>query len=344
MAVRYARLVAALTALFVSTGAMAQGKDPTAADALFRQAREEMKGGNFASACPKFAESNRLDPAAGTVLNLAQCEHKFGKLASALTHYQEAIEQLPPGDPRIQVAKDGIAQVRPRVPRLTLKLPPDAPSGTTIIRDGVELGAASIGTALPVDPGEHVVVIKAPGRQESRQSVSIAEAESKTLVVEVGPAAATEPAPTEPGTPAPATTVPATGPLRGEPESSGGTLRTVGYVVGALGVVGLGVGTYFSIRAKSLDNDATSEGHYSDNPTGTAGYECDAYCADKTGESRDASKIGYAGLIGGGALLAGGLAMILLAPSPKAESAKTRTSINVAVGPAMTGVQVGGAW
>ena len=61
----------------------------TAAEALFVEGRQLFAQGDFAKACPKFEESNRLDPAVGTLLNLAACEEKAGKRAQACTHYAE---------------------------------------------------------------------------------------------------------------------------------------------------------------------------------------------------------------------------------------------------------------
>ncbi|MFO0567610.1 MAG: hypothetical protein U0263_18270 [Polyangiaceae bacterium] len=57
---------------------MAQGRDATAAEALFNAGRDAVKAGDYPTACAKFRESNRLDPAPGTVLNLADCEEHLG--------------------------------------------------------------------------------------------------------------------------------------------------------------------------------------------------------------------------------------------------------------------------
>jgi hypothetical protein len=61
--------------------ASARDRDPVAAEALFRAGRDALKRGAWAAACSKLAESQTLDPAAGTALNLAVCQEKLGNVA-----------------------------------------------------------------------------------------------------------------------------------------------------------------------------------------------------------------------------------------------------------------------
>src|SRR5262245_40658607 len=71
------------------------------ADALFRQARKTVKSGDYALALAQFQASHRLDPAPGTLLNIADCEEHLGRLSAALRHTKDVLLSLGPGDDRV---------------------------------------------------------------------------------------------------------------------------------------------------------------------------------------------------------------------------------------------------
>src|SRR6188768_4533635 len=61
-----------------------------AAESLFDDGLKAMKSGHFAEACPKLEESERIDPAIGTLLYLGECYEKTGRTASAWATFREA--------------------------------------------------------------------------------------------------------------------------------------------------------------------------------------------------------------------------------------------------------------
>ncbi len=213
---------AALLPLLHVAEARAQGRDAAAAEALFRQGRALSDAGDIAGACAKFRESDRLDPAIGTTFNIADCEERLGRLARAWTLFNEVVQRLPASDKRRAVAQKRALALEPRLPKLSIRLSTAAPADARVVRDGVELGAASLGTPLPVDPGEHVVVVSAPGRAERSFNVIVSEREIRALEVDAGEAIATppsEPRPLVERAPAPRSPV-------------------LGYAVGGMGVAG----------------------------------------------------------------------------------------------------------
>jgi hypothetical protein len=196
--------------------AQAQTGDAAAAEAIFLQGRRAMESGDYPRACPKFAESQRLDPAAGTLMNLAACEEKVGKLASAWQHWKEAIDALPAKDDRIAFAHSRVIDLERRLSWLAVTLTPGADSAARVFRDDIELGRASQGVPLPVDSGVHTITVLAPGRLAERVAVSVDEAEQKTIEVRVG--------------------APAPAPARSE---GGARIHTAGWIVAGLGAAGV---------------------------------------------------------------------------------------------------------
>jgi hypothetical protein len=177
---------------------LAQSDTKTAvADALYRQARDLMAAGNYAEACPKLAESQRLDPATGTLLNLAACHEKQGRLATAWIEYSDAMvaARRDGRDDRVDFARSRVAELEPRLSRLTLLLEPGADEPELVIEiDGASVGRAILGAATPVDPGKHRIVASAPGKKPWTGEVEIgAEADQQSLMIP-----ALEPAPVEP--------------------------------------------------------------------------------------------------------------------------------------------------
>ena len=156
----------------------------------------------FASACPALEESQRLEPRAGTLFTLAECQAQWGKVASAVAHYQEYVGLVPrlPADQqsrhrdRVKTANSQIAKLKPTVPTLTLLLPADVPAGTSVTRNGVLLQGAALGLALPSDPGEYVIVTRTPGGAERPVTISVALGEAKRVALEVSAENPTTPA------------------------------------------------------------------------------------------------------------------------------------------------------
>ncbi len=170
-------LVAAGAVLFAAGPARAD--NGSLAEALFRDARQAMREGHYADACPKLAESQRLDPSAGTRLNLAVCEEHQGHLATAWAHYRALIDELPATDARAPVARERATALEPRLPWLRIVLPADAGDASVDV-DGTALRTASVGAELPVDPGAHVIIVHV-GAHARSTTVSLVEGEHRRV-------------------------------------------------------------------------------------------------------------------------------------------------------------------
>lgn len=262
---------------------LASAQTNPAAEALFNSAREAMAKGDYEHACQELRESNRLEPAVGTQFNLADCEEKRGKLATAWTLFRAVQQKVPEGDERSSIAKERAQALEARLPKVTLRLASGAPKDTTV-RDGdVELGSASFGISLPMDPGAHEFVVSAPGRSARKIRVELAERESRDVEVNPGEAFSRSPAVPENSA--------------GAAQSHGSNTRTLGFVIGGVGVASLGVGAVAGIMV--LGKKSTADDNCP-NKQCTSQAGLDAVDAGRT--LKTVSNIGWiVGVVGVGA-------------------------------------------
>lgn len=184
------RLFGVVTACLVVAGSATASADDGEAERLFQEGRAAMLAGDFATACPKLAESQRRDPHTGTLLNLAACHEREGKVASAWVEYQKALTaaRTEGQAEKARLAEQRIATLEPRVPWLKLVVPSGTPPDTKVTLDGAEIARAALGTEMPVDPGMHVVT-----GAGSEQRVDLREGERRSIVIAAE--ATTEPKP-----------------------------------------------------------------------------------------------------------------------------------------------------
>jgi hypothetical protein len=264
-------------ALSLPAQAVAQtGEQVAAAEALFREGKELMSQGREEEACAKFAASHKLDPAVGTLLNLADCNERIARTASAWAQFLEAetLSRSAGSERRERVARERAAALEPALIRLTVVVPEQARvEGLTVTRDEQVIEPAGWGSGLPVDPGEHVVVAKAPGKLEWRTTVSALEPGARLRVTipaledlaqpTATPQPAATSAPPQPvATGAALTRAPAQPRPEPQPVASadspdaGSAQRAIGLMIGGVGLAGYVVGSVFGLSAKSKWSDA----------------------------------------------------------------------------------------
>lgn len=291
--------------------------DPVTAQALFDAAKRLMDAGSYAEACPKLAESHRLDPAGGTLLNLAICNEQLGKTATAWEMYKQTrdLALRDKRDDRAALAQEYITAVEPKLSRLTLEVPAGARvAGLVVTRNGVEVGAAAWGLAIPTDPGELVVEARAPGHEPwSTKVVLGASAANQTVTVPaLRPTAASSGPPPAPSGPTLALTA---GPDEPAPESGNGLL-VAGIVVASIGGVAAAVGAVFGGLAIAKEGDANDLcGSDEDTCPSADGLEA-------SDTARSHATVANALIFGGLGMAAAGVLMAVLAPKNETEAAR----------------------
>lgn len=261
-----AALVLSITALS-PTASGQEALDPAAAREHLTQGYKLKQAGQLKDALPHFIESLRLDPKLKTAINLADTEEKLGMLVEAQSHWLLARDKAKSeGDARIkQEAEQRLAALDQRMPRLNIQLAAGVPADAQVFRDDVPLGRVSLATALPTNPGEHKITVKAPGREDWNYKIKLSEKDNQVLTARVGPVSktppksatdVTPPAPAEPAAAAPpaaaknndafaepAAPPPAAAPAQDSAEqgSPGTVQRVLGIVSGGLGIASFAV-------------------------------------------------------------------------------------------------------
>jgi hypothetical protein len=288
----------------VSLEAVADERRPLDAEALFEQARNAADAGSYASACPKFAESYRLDPTPGALLNLADCEEHLGHVATAWLNFRKAAEVLAPTDSRLPIAKQKVAALEKRLSRLAIRLAPNAPAGTLVKRDGEEITNAILGVAVPTDPGKHVVTVTAPGLREQRYEVAVAEGVSIEFTAEAFANGAPASAPASAPSTSPSTSLALTPPG----QDDRGDLRTYGFIAGGIGAAGLLAGLV--TRGLALGKKGSIADHCDANKL------CDQTGLDAVSAADTLQTVSTVSLLVGVAGLGTGAYLILSNPKP----------------------------
>lgn len=300
-----------------------QSQSVAAAEQLFGDARAAFDRGDFAAACPLFDASYKLDPALGTLLNMATCYEKLGLVASAWGRYREvvAVATKEGDEARVAIARERADALQPRLPRLTIKAPPAKIRGLEVTRDDVPVDPSVLGAGIYVDPGEHTVTASAPGRRP--YSTRVIAVESKTAVVEI-PELEVEP---EAVVTAPINTI------RVEQDlDPGRNRRVLGLGLGGAGLATIATGLAFGLVAKSGWESAFDDGLCDE-----ATLECTPAGQERTSSARRNATVANAITGGGAALLVAGAVVYFTAPR------RSRISVAPTEGGGAAMI-LGGAW
>lgn len=272
------------------------------ADRLFREGLELMRADHCPEAVERFAESDRLDSSAATLMNLAICYEHMNKPATAWRTFVRAVNAaISQGNTELRSqAAEALSKLGPVLTRIRIVTSGSVDS--QVIKVNGE-PVADYREPIPVDPGEQIVEVSAPGRKPWR--VKVLAKGVGTISVEVPPL---------------------TGIDQRAPERRT-DLRPAAMVAGGLGVVGLTIGAIWAIRAESANHRANEQGS-------CTADRCDPIAHDLRDTAWDRARVATWATSLGLLAVATGTVLWVVSPGNKSESPQSsKAGSRVAVTP-----------
>jgi hypothetical protein len=287
----YGSMIAAVLSFAFVSHAEPRPGDKTTAEALFSEGRKLMAAGRYAEACPKLEASLKLDTGVGTMLNLAECYEKNGQTASAWTEFREAASAARDAGSkdRTDLARARAAALEPKLARLTIAVPKGQVVDVT--RDGTPIESAAFGTPVPIDPGKHAISASAPGKKKWTTSVDVTGGAQVSVDIPVLADEASQGASIDTS------------------KGSSSSQRTLGITAGVIGILGVGAGTVFGLKASSTWSDAKNKCTSYPSNCGPDGQSLSQ-------DAKSSANLATIAFVVGGVGLAGGAILWLTAPKP----------------------------
>lgn len=156
---------------------------------MFYEGLLKMKAGKFDEACPLLDEAFRSDNRPASLFYFAECELGAGRTSSALGLYKDYVA-LAAGlkglirtreKSREEDAKAAVKRLDEEVPQLALRLPKDAPKGTVVTRDGVQVQEDQLGVSVQMDPGMHTILVETSTGDKKETKLKLEKSDRKNV-------------------------------------------------------------------------------------------------------------------------------------------------------------------
>lgn len=159
----------------------------TLARQLFRQGIAATREHDWEAARDAFARSYELTPRAMTLLNLAGTQRQLGRLVEAAESYREflTMARRPPEARHRPMARQAIEAIEASLPSIrVMRRDAEALGTVRVVIDDAELPEAAFGEPFPVDPGEHRLTAERDGYRLLELELSLAEGDSRDVVLD----------------------------------------------------------------------------------------------------------------------------------------------------------------
>ena len=326
-------ICAGIVAMAVSAHAQDNFQAVSAAKTLFEQGQKQMEDKNYDGACQSFKASNEAVARVGTLLNLADCYEKAGKLASAWGAYFDAIalgrrQQKPEYEEFAQKNRD---RLEPLLSKMTIIVPPEVKvDGLKVTRDGQAVEPVALGVAIAVDPGKHVIEATAPRKLAFHTETTVDDAH-KNVEVKIEKLAdapmewarGNQPQIVEKVVEVPSSITP---------------LRIGGIVLGSLGIASVIVGSVLGLVANDKYQNALKNDCVGGDPNA-----CTPVGVTNGGAAHDLANVATGLFVGGLVAVAGGVTLFIIG-APSRPSPGPQSALRIVPLPGGAGASFGGTF
>jgi hypothetical protein len=292
--------------------------DAATAEAKFDKGLRLFKAGKMADALPLFREVADGNGSPNARLYVGHCLQQLGKYVEAHRAFTAVVKQTTQrGDTKYEPTREAaLAQLgllEPRIAKIVVSLA-DVPNGLAVTLDGTALEEKDLGSPMVVEPGVHKVEGTAPDMAPVSRDINLEGGESKTTILAFKKL----------DTPPPPAPEPVAPKLDPSTSSGGFPTRTVGFVAGGVGVVGLTVFTVAGLMAKSTFDRMSDV-------CGTAGCSDPAQLSD-IDKGRSQQTLANVGLVVGLVGLSAGAALVIFGGRQGSNDAATTVAVSGTAG------------
>jgi hypothetical protein len=304
---------------------------PPEAVKLFSKCVADFQAGRLAPARVCFLKVWAIYKSSVVLFNLGRTEEGLGNLVEAWEAYQGCAADAS-GTLKDDERADVLVRLEALKRRVALLTLPQLPAGATCSVDGKARDLVIAG-GIAVLPGEHEVRVEAAGLPPWSDRVTVAAGETRALAVALTPPASVPAVPPPPAPPV-AVTPPPPPPAPPPPSGMSG-MRTLGIVIGAVGIASLATGTTFGVLASNKNHDA---GTWCSSTTPNL---CDPQGVALTNDAKNYALISTITFVAGGVALATGVVMFFMGG---AERRAPRARLLPNLGPGLAGLTLHGGF
>jgi hypothetical protein len=170
-----------------------------AAREMFQDAYKDEQEKRYTQALDKFQRVAAVKESASVRYRIGSVLEQLGRLREARDSFRALAASKPNlTQPEKEIADNAAERAHlldKRIPRLLLRLQPDAPADARVSIDGAPVPASTTPRSIELDPGEHQILASSPTSQPSETKVTLAEGREVEVMVVLETAAAAKPPP-----------------------------------------------------------------------------------------------------------------------------------------------------